>query len=113
MVEQIKEGVIGLKVGGPLWLAQLWMNAIFEPFMKLKKSKVQVKLPIEGYRSAHLVPNFSYKGDDHINLFYYVFTKLRKARNFKDGEINLAPFAERSIGPNWFTQDRVKTNDNA
>ncbi|MED6108910.1 hypothetical protein PIB30_028645 [Stylosanthes scabra] len=81
--------------------------------MKLKKSNVQVKLPIEGYRLAHLTPDFKYKGNDNIDLFYHVFTKLLKARSFKDGELNLAPFAKRSIGPNWFTQDRVKLNGNA
>ncbi|MED6204863.1 hypothetical protein PIB30_012634 [Stylosanthes scabra] len=81
--------------------------------MKLKKSNVQVKLPIEGYRLAHLTPNFKYKGNDNIDLFYHVFTKLLKARSFKDGELNFAPFAKRSIGPNWFTQDRVKSHGNA
>ncbi|MED6206291.1 hypothetical protein PIB30_025352 [Stylosanthes scabra] len=81
--------------------------------MKLKKSKVQVKLPIEGFRLAHLKPNFNYKVDESVDLFYYVFTKLLKARTFKDGELNLAPFAARSIGPNWFTQSRLKENDTA
>ncbi|MED6158445.1 hypothetical protein PIB30_032768 [Stylosanthes scabra] len=52
-------------------------------------------------------------GNDNIDLFYHVFTKLLKARSFKDGELNFAPFAKRSIGPNWFTQDRVKSHGNA
>ncbi|MED6118482.1 hypothetical protein PIB30_002730 [Stylosanthes scabra] len=89
------------------------MNAIFKPFIKLKKSKIQVKLSIEGFRLAHLKPNFNYKGDESVDLFYYVFTKLLKARTFKDGELNLAHFAARSIGPNWFTQSRVKENNAA
>ncbi|MED6144152.1 hypothetical protein PIB30_012804 [Stylosanthes scabra] len=87
------------------------MNAIFEPFMTLKKSKIQVKLSIEGYRLAHLKPNFQVDGDDPIDLFYSVFEKFLNAKTFCDGELNLAPFAQRKIGPNWFTQDQVKKGE--
>ncbi|MED6168461.1 hypothetical protein PIB30_011890 [Stylosanthes scabra] len=62
-------GETTLRSGGPLWIAQLWMNAVFEKFMVLNRSYVPIKLPIEGYRLAHLEPNFNVKGKEVIDYF--------------------------------------------
>ncbi|MED6115279.1 hypothetical protein PIB30_088949 [Stylosanthes scabra] len=84
------------------------MNAAFERFMVLNRSHVPIKLPIEGYRLAHLELNFNVKGDEVIDHFWFVFTKLLKSRTFEGGDLNFTPFARRQIGPNWFRQRRVK-----
>ncbi|MED6145507.1 hypothetical protein PIB30_025811, partial [Stylosanthes scabra] len=76
--------------------------------MVLNRSHVPIKLPIEGYRLSHLEPNFNVKGDEVIDHFWFVFTKLLKSRTFEGGDLNFAPFARRQIGPNWFQQRRVK-----
>ncbi|MED6179028.1 hypothetical protein PIB30_113185, partial [Stylosanthes scabra] len=33
MVDQLRAGDTTLRSGGPLWIAQLWLNAVFEKFM--------------------------------------------------------------------------------
>ncbi|MED6160257.1 hypothetical protein PIB30_049870 [Stylosanthes scabra] len=76
--------------------------------MVLSRTHVPIKLPIEGYRLAHLEPNFKVKGKEVIDYFWFVFTKLQKSRTFEGGDLNFAPFARRQIGPNWFRQSRVK-----
>ncbi|MED6176756.1 hypothetical protein PIB30_091345 [Stylosanthes scabra] len=58
LVEQLQEGTTTLKVGGPLWLAQLWMNVVFKNFMVIRKEQVPIKLPMEGFQLAHLEQNF-------------------------------------------------------
>ncbi|MED6162502.1 hypothetical protein PIB30_071045, partial [Stylosanthes scabra] len=82
MVDQLRAGETSLRSGGPLWIAQLWVNAVFEKFMVLNRAHVKVKLPIEGYRLAHLEPNFNVKGGEVIDYFWFVFTKLLKSRTF-------------------------------
>ncbi|MED6114637.1 hypothetical protein PIB30_082284 [Stylosanthes scabra] len=111
MVDQLRAGETTLRSGGPLWIAQLWINAVFEKFMVLNRSHVPIKLPIEGYRLAHLEPNFNVKGDEVIDHFWFVFTKFLKSRTFEGGDLNFAPFSRRQIGPNWFRQSRVKKED--
>ncbi|MED6219915.1 hypothetical protein PIB30_040291 [Stylosanthes scabra] len=76
--------------------------------MVLNRSHVPIKLPIEGYRLAHLEPNFNVKRGEVIDYFWFVFTKLLKSRTFEGGDLNFAPFARSQIGPNWFRQRRVK-----
>ncbi|MED6130039.1 hypothetical protein PIB30_114184, partial [Stylosanthes scabra] len=111
MVDQLRAGETTLRSGGPLWIAQLWLNAVFENFMVLSRSQIPAKLSIEGYRLAHLEPNFKVKGKEVIDYFWFVFTKLLKSRTFEGGDLNFAPFARRQIGPNWFRQSRVKKED--
>ncbi|MED6165394.1 hypothetical protein PIB30_099169 [Stylosanthes scabra] len=74
LVKQLRKGTTTLKVGGPLWLAQQWMNTVFENFMVLCKDQVQIKLPIEGFRLAHLEQHFLEKGDS-VDHFYNFATK--------------------------------------
>ncbi|MED6142473.1 hypothetical protein PIB30_114063, partial [Stylosanthes scabra] len=69
MVDQLRAGETTLRSGGPLWIAQLWLNAVFENFMVLSRSHIRVKLSIEGYRLAHLEPNFKVKGKEVIDYF--------------------------------------------
>ncbi|MED6133887.1 hypothetical protein PIB30_032459 [Stylosanthes scabra] len=111
MVDQLRARETTLRSGGPLWIAQLWINDVFERFMVLNRSHVPIKLPIEGYRLTHLEPNFNVKGDEVIDHFWFVFTKFLKSRTFEGGDLNFAPFARRQIGPNWFRQSRVKKED--
>ncbi|MED6212126.1 hypothetical protein PIB30_080282 [Stylosanthes scabra] len=108
------------------------MNAVFEKFMVLNRSHVPIKLPIEGYRLAHLEPNFNIKGKESgsaqfspTSTFFLdcnqevpLSTSLKVLekpvynmslnRTPYGGDLNFAPFARRQIRPNWFHRRRVK-----
>ncbi|RYQ85761.1 hypothetical protein Ahy_B10g105358 [Arachis hypogaea] len=47
-----------ISAGGPLWLLQLWLNAIFENFMTKPESGHTDKQYIEGFRLFAYKPNF-------------------------------------------------------
>ncbi|RYR77666.1 hypothetical protein Ahy_A01g002222 [Arachis hypogaea] len=47
-----------ISAGGPLWLLQLWLNAIFENFMTKPESGPTDKQYIEGFRLSTYKPNF-------------------------------------------------------
>ncbi|MED6172061.1 hypothetical protein PIB30_046626 [Stylosanthes scabra] len=68
-------------------------------FHGICKDQVKIKLPIEGFRIAHLEQNFLEKGDP-IDNFWFVFKKLYRAKTFNRGDLIFAPFAARTIGHN-------------
>ncbi|RYR26448.1 hypothetical protein Ahy_B02g060681 [Arachis hypogaea] len=47
-----------ISTGGPLWLLQLWLNAIFEKYMTKPGGGATDKQHIEGFRLADYKPNF-------------------------------------------------------
>lgn len=45
-----------IQIGGPIWLLQLWLNAIFEPSLKTEVPP-NLEVGVEGLRLAKLTPD--------------------------------------------------------
>ncbi|RYQ98928.1 hypothetical protein Ahy_B07g086758 [Arachis hypogaea] len=89
-----------ISAGGPLWLLQLWLNAIFENFMTKPESGHTDKQYIEGFRLSAYKPNFPNAPSDE-DKFWAVFTLFPSCKNFENEQLNFTPFLCRNRGPAW------------
>lgn len=85
-----------LQIGIPIWLLQLWLNAIFESSLKAR-APLNSSVGIEGPWLVKLTSddeNVVYLEilEDYLQFFYRckTFTK------------SMAPFSKRECGPDWF-----------
>ncbi|MED6138048.1 hypothetical protein PIB30_070660 [Stylosanthes scabra] len=88
-----------LNVEGPMWLAQLWLNTVFEKYMEVDGTpRVGA---IEGVRLSGLRPSFTVHNTQSGN-FWSVFRKFLQAKQMESEEFDFMPFAERHHKTNWF-----------
>ncbi|RYQ84238.1 hypothetical protein Ahy_B10g103336 [Arachis hypogaea] len=66
--------------GGPLWLFQLWLNAIFENYMIKPAGGNTDKQHIEGFRLSDYKPNFPNAQSDE-DKFWAIFSLFHSYRN--------------------------------
>ncbi|RYQ92328.1 hypothetical protein Ahy_B09g098529 [Arachis hypogaea] len=96
--------IIGLPVNspdcGPLWLLQLWLNAIFEKFMTKPGLGGTDKQHIEGFRLADYKPNFPDTQMDE-DQFWAVFSLFHSCKDFDNEDLDFAPFLCQNRGPVW------------
>ncbi|RYR40055.1 hypothetical protein Ahy_A09g045720 [Arachis hypogaea] len=85
---------------GPLWLLQLWFNAIFENFMTKPESGSTDKQYIEGFRLSDFKPNFLDTQSDE-DRFWAVFSIFHSCKDFENDKLNFTPFLHRNRGPAW------------
>ena len=108
------EAGTNLLLSRPYWLLQLWLNSTFEPSLRTAKNVDEedpkiVGRSIEGIRLLQLTPS------DDAEVLQAFLTKymlmFSKRHNFTP---TMAPFANRTHGPSWFTssfEDVVKNAD--
>ncbi|MED6146204.1 hypothetical protein PIB30_032470 [Stylosanthes scabra] len=90
-----------------MWLAQLWLNAIFEKYMESDDPpRTGV---IEGVRLAGLRPSFTINNTQSGN-FWSVFRKFLNAKTIANEEFDFMPFAERHRQTNWYCSIRFAVN---
>ncbi|RYQ94319.1 hypothetical protein Ahy_B08g089202 [Arachis hypogaea] len=89
-----------ISTGGPLWLLQLWLNAIFENFMTKSESSSIDKQYIDGFRLAEFKPNFPDTESDE-DRFWAVFSLFLTCKDFDNNQLNFTPFLRRNRGPTW------------
>ncbi|RYR07457.1 hypothetical protein Ahy_B05g074812 [Arachis hypogaea] len=80
-----------ISVGGPLWLLQLWLNAIFEKYMTKPGGGATDKQHIKGFRLADYKPNFPNTQSDE-DRFWAVFSLFHSCKDFYNDNLNFAPF---------------------
>ncbi|RYR58554.1 hypothetical protein Ahy_A05g024378 [Arachis hypogaea] len=85
-----------ISAGGPLWLLQLWLNAIFKNFMTKPESGNTDKQYIEGFRLSEFKPNFLDAQSDEA-----VFSLFHSCKDFDNDQLNFTPFLRRNRGPAW------------
>ena len=89
---------------GPLWLLQLWLNAVFAKRMTQKVPN-DVKTSVEGYRLAYFSAKVtSRKSIDRFREYMRWFFHLDETC------ADWAPFYQRTKGPSWFVGSLVKTS---
>ncbi|RYQ92886.1 hypothetical protein Ahy_B09g099127 [Arachis hypogaea] len=76
---------------GPLWLLQLWLNAIFEKFMTKPRVGGTDKQHIKDFRLADYKPNFSDTQTDE-DRFWAVFSLFHSCKDFDNEDLDFAPF---------------------
>ncbi|RYR53100.1 hypothetical protein Ahy_A06g028015 [Arachis hypogaea] len=89
-----------ISAGDPLWLLQLWLNAIFEHFMTKPASGNTDKQYIEGFRLTELKANFPDTESDE-DRFWVVFSLFHYSKDFDNDQLNFTPFLRRNHGPAW------------
>lgn len=113
LFESLSDGITQLKnlgekgnllLFGPFWLLQLWLNATFEASLPNKspvdEEAEEVKNKrVEGIRLAQLTP--SDEGKALRPKFMSYVMMFAKHHEFTS---NMAPFATRKYGPEWFTR---------
>ncbi|RYQ85059.1 hypothetical protein Ahy_B10g104554 [Arachis hypogaea] len=85
---------------GPLWLLQLWLNAVFENFMTKSEGGSTDKQYIDGFRLAKFKPNFLDTESDE-ERFWAVFSLFHTCKDFDNDQLNFTPFLHRNRGPAW------------
>ncbi|QHN95921.1 uncharacterized protein DS421_18g613910 [Arachis hypogaea] len=89
-----------ISTGGPLWLLQLWLNAIFEKFMITLGDRTSDKQHIEGFQLATFKPHFPETQSDE-DQFWVVFSLFHSCKNFNNDDLNFTPLLCRNCGPAW------------
>ncbi|RYQ99660.1 hypothetical protein Ahy_B07g087628 [Arachis hypogaea] len=89
-----------INAGGPLWLLQLWLNAIFKNFMTKPEGGSTDKQHIEGFRLSDYKPNFPNTQSDE-DKFLAVFSLFHSCKDFDNDQLNFTPFLHRNCGPAW------------
>ncbi|RYR55187.1 hypothetical protein Ahy_A06g030436 [Arachis hypogaea] len=89
-------------VDGPIWFFQLWLSAIFESELQPRSTqKGPTYSAIAGHCLLNLVfPDKLMPSHDKMKHFFRAFYHLPE----KDHNINLTPFTNYQIGPEWLTQ---------
>src|ERR1044072_205201 len=85
-----------LLVSGPMWLLQFWLNATFEPKMKLGVPDTMPRA-VEGIRLNLLTPeDKDLSAADAFNFYFKMFSQQKQFVS------TMAPFATRRYGPELF-----------
>src|SRR3954463_9074801 len=102
LVKNYKTG--SLLFAGPFWLLQLWLNATFEANLPLRgvvnEEDPNIKnRAVEGTRLALLTPKEETgKLREHFLAYVMMFARCH---HFSP---SMAPFVNRTVGPEWFTR---------
>ena len=85
-----------LLIAGPIWLLQFWLNATFEPRMKLGIPETMPRA-VEGTRLNLLTPeDKELSPADAFNFYFKMFSQQKQFMS------TMAPFASRKYGLEWF-----------
>ncbi|RYQ89686.1 hypothetical protein Ahy_B09g096204 [Arachis hypogaea] len=87
-----------INTGCPLWLLQLWLNAIFKNFMTKPEGDSTDKQHIEGFRLSNFKPNFPNTQSDEDRL-WAIFSLFHSCKDFDNDQLNFIPFLHRNCGP--------------
>ncbi|XP_057425834.1 uncharacterized protein LOC130719219 [Lotus japonicus] len=89
--------IISLNVVGPLWLLQLWLNAVFESFLPAKKTfPVISNTRIDAHRLETLTP--PYDASDFEADFKKYFSMFLELKHYRS---SFAPYSKPTYGPRW------------
>ncbi|MED6199853.1 hypothetical protein PIB30_079763 [Stylosanthes scabra] len=110
IVEALRVGY-SVNAGGPMWFAQLWLNAIFHRYMPIE-GELPSSSNIESYFLAKCIPRFA-SADSLTTNFWFMFKKFLETKNFAyDEKINLGPFSDRSPEKSWYRPVRFEDSPN-
>ncbi|RYR46661.1 hypothetical protein Ahy_A07g032430 [Arachis hypogaea] len=101
-----------ISTGGPLWLIQLWLNAVFENFMTKSDSGNTDKQYIDGFRLSVFKPNFldTELDDDKI---WAIFPLFHTCKDFEDDQLNFTHFLRHNRGLAWLDRLLFPDTDEA
>lgn len=88
-------------ISGPLWILQLWLNAMFNDHL-VSSHPEDLAILTYGTKLCYLCYKTNWGKNDEKNFLY--FFEIFHGLSADATRIHFSPFVEREIGPAWFTK---------